>query len=85
MKKDQIFFKFLNILEDEIKQLKEKIKIFNTQIIITDNHIINISDNKKIILADSIKSFLIIINYIKVVDDDFYNKVDSVLCILISI
>jgi hypothetical protein len=64
----------LNILADEIKQLKEKIKIFNTQIMIIDNHIINISDNEKMILADSIKSFLIIIDYIKAVNDDFYNE-----------
>jgi len=75
----------LNILEDEIEQLKEKIEIFNIQIIIIDNHIINISDNKKIILADSAKSFLIIINYIKVINNDFYNEIDSVFCILIFI
>ncbi len=52
---------------------------------ITDNHIINISDDEKIILADNAKSFLIITDYIKAVDDDFYNKVDSVFCILISV
>ena len=85
MKKNQIFFEFLNILEDEIEQLKEKIEIFNTQIIITDNHIINISDNEKMILADSAKSFLIIINYIKAVNNNFYNKVDSVLCVSTSV
>ena len=52
---------------------------------IINNHIINISDNEKMILADSTKSFSIIINYIKVVNDNFYNKIDSVLCILIFI
>ena len=65
--------------------MKEKIEIFNTQIIIIDNHIINISDDEKMILADNAKSFLIIIDYIKAVDNNFYNEVDSVLCILISV
>ena len=85
MKKNQTFFKFLNVLADEIKQLKEKIEIFNTQIMIADNHIINIFDDEKMILADNIKSFSTIIDYIKVVDDNFYNEVDSVLCISIFI
>ena len=75
----------MNVLADEIEQLKKKIEIFNIQIIITDNHIINISDNEKMILADSAKSFPTIIDYIKAVDDDFYNEVDSVFCILISV
>ena len=82
MKKNQTFFEFLNILKNEIEQLKEKIKIFNIQIMIINNYIINISDNKKIIFVDSAKSFSIIINYIKAVDDDFYNEVDLVLCVL---
>ena len=85
MKKNQTFFKFLNILADEIKQLKKKIKIFNTQIMIINNHIINISDDEKMILADNIKLFSIITNYIKAVDDDFYNEINSVLCISISV
>ena len=75
----------MNVLENEIKQLKEKIEIFNTQIVIADNHIINIFDDEKIILADSAKSFSIIIDYIEAVDDDFYNKVNLVLCVLTSI
>ena len=37
------------------------------------------------ILADNTKSFLIIINYIKIVNDDFYNEIDSVFCVLIFI
>ena len=52
---------------------------------IADNHIINIFDDEKIILADNTKSFLIITNYIKAIDDDFYNEIDSVLCILTSV
>ena len=85
VKKDQIFFKSLNILADKIEQLKEKIKIFNTQIVISDNHIINISDNEKMTLANSAKLFSTIADYIKAVDDDFYNKADSVVCILTSV
>ena len=52
---------------------------------IADNYIINISDDEKMILANSTKLFSTIANYIKAVDDDFYNKVDSVLCILIFV
>ena len=85
MKKNQIFFEFLNVLANEIEQLKEKIEIFNIQIIIADNHIINISDDEKMILADNVKSFSIIADYIKAVDDDFYNEIDSVFCISIFI
>ena len=85
MKKDQTFFEFLNVLADEIEQLKEKIEIFNTQIVITDNHIINISDDEKMTLADSAKSFSTIADYIEAVDDDFYNEVDSVLCMSTSV
>ena len=85
MKKDQTFFEFLNVLADEIEQLKEKIEIFNIQIVIADNHIINISDDEKMTLADSAKSFSTITDYIEAVDDDFYNEVDSVFCILISV
>ena len=85
MKKDQTFFKFLNVLANKIEQLKEKIKIFNIQIIIADNHIINISDDKKMTLADNTKSISTITNYIKAVDDDFYNEIDSVFCISIFI
>ena len=80
MKKDQTFFEFLNVLADEIEQLEEKIEIFNTQIVIADNHIINISDDEKMTLADSAKSFSTIADYIEAVNDDFYNEVDSVLC-----
>ncbi len=85
MKKDQTFFEFLNVLADEIEQLKEKIEIFNTQIVIADNHIINISDDEKMTLADSAKSFSTIADYIEAVDDDFYNEVDSVLCMSTSV
>ena len=85
VKKNQTFFKFLNVLADEIEQLKEKIKIFNIQIMITNNHIINISDDEKMILADNTKSFLIITDYIKIINDDFYNEIDSILCISISV
>ena len=52
---------------------------------ITNNHIINISDNKKIIFADNIKSFSTITDYIKAVNDDFYNKVNLIFCILIFV
>ena len=85
MKKDQTFFEFLNVLADEIEQLEEKIEIFNTQIVIADNHIINISDDEKMTLADSTKSFPTIADYIEAVDDDFYNEVDSVLCMSIFV
>ena len=85
MKKDQTFFEFLNVLADEIEQLKEKIEIFNTQIVIADNHIINIPDDEKMTLADSAKSFSTIADYIEAVDDDFYNEVDSVLCMSTSV
>ena len=85
MKKDQTFFEFLNVLADEIEQLEEKIEIFNIQIVIADNHIINISDDEKMTLADSAKSFSTIADYIEAVDDDFYNEVDSVLCMSTSV
>ena len=84
-KKNQIFFEFLNIFADEIKQLKEKIEIFNIQIIIINNHIINIFDDEKIIFINNAKLFLIIANYIEAVNNDFYNEINSIFCILIFI
>ena len=52
---------------------------------IADNHIINISDDEKVTFADSAKSFSTIADYIEAVDDDFYNEVDSVLCMSTSV
>ncbi len=85
VKKDQTFFESLDVLADGIEQLEEKIEIFNTQIVIADNHIINIPDDEEVTLADSAKSFPTIADYIEAVDDDFYNEVDSVLCMSTSV
>ncbi len=52
---------------------------------IINNYIINIFNDEKMILADSAKSFSVIVNYIKVINNDFYNEINSVLCILIFI
>jgi len=73
----------LNVLADEMKQLKKKIETFNMQIMITSNHITSVLDDEKIELVDSNESFSAVTDYTKIVDDNFYHEIDSVLVMLI--
>ena len=52
---------------------------------IANNHIINIFDDEEIILINNTKLFSIIANYIKAINDDFYNEINLVLYISTSI
>ena len=73
----------MNVLADEMKQLKKKIETFNMQIMITSNHITSVLDDEKIELVDSNESFSAVTDYTKIVDDNFYHEIDSVLVMLI--
>ncbi len=53
------------------------------QIMITSNHITSVLDDEKIELVDSNESFSAVTDYTKIVDDNFYHEIDSVLVMLI--
>ncbi len=74
----------MNILADEMEQLEEKIETFNAQTVITSSHITSVLDNEKIELADNMESFSAVADYTEAVDDNFYNEVDSMLCVPIQ-
>ena len=68
----------MNILADEIEQLKKKIETFNTQTVITSSHVTSVLE---IEVVNSIKSFSAVADYTEAVDDDFHNEVDSLLVV----
>jgi len=80
-----MFFEFLNIFADEMKQLEEKIETFNAQIVISSDHIIDILNDEKMKSAKNTASFSTIVDYTEAVDDNFYNEVDSVLFMLTTL
>ena len=84
MKKDQAFFESSDILADEIELLEEKIEAFNTQTVITSDHITSVLDDEEIEFVDSNESFSAVADYTEAVDDNFHHEIDSVLVVSIQ-